>query len=54
MENSDINVEIVEGTGKKTGKPYSAIKLTIGDWSSLVFPRSSFEMNYIKGVLEAE
>lgn len=43
-----MNIEIVHGTSKKTGKPYEAIKVTIGDWSSLVFPRSVFEMNYIK------
>lgn len=49
----NVNVEIIEGESKKTGKAYQAIKLTIGDWSSLVFPRSSFEMNYIKGVLDA-
>lgn len=51
MEN--VTVEIVEGISKKSGKDYQAIKLTIGDWSSLVFPRSAFEMNYIKEQLEA-
>lgn len=51
--NDDIKVEIISGESKKTGKTYEAIKLTIGDWSSLVFPRSVFEMNYIKSVLEA-
>lgn len=49
--NDNINVEIVDGIGKKSGKPYTAVKLTIGDWSSLVFPRSAFEMNYIKDVM---
>lgn len=50
--NDDIKVSIVTGTSKKTGKEYTAIKLEIGDWSSLVFPRSAFEMGYIQGVLE--
>lgn len=52
--NKEINVEIIQGTGKKSGKDYEAIKLTIGDWSQLVFPRSAFELNYIKEILEAQ
>lgn len=48
-----VHIEIISGKSQKTGKSYEAIKLTIGDWSSLVFPRSSFEMNYIKSILEA-
>lgn len=51
--NENIAIEIVSGTGKKSGKQYEAIKLTIGDWSQLVFPCSAFEMNYIKEQLEA-
>lgn len=53
MQNDDIKVEIIEGVGKKSNKPYKAVKLTIGDWSQLVFPRSSFEMDYIQGILES-
>lgn len=48
----NVNVEIVAGTSKKTGKEYKAIKLSIGDWSQLVFPRSAFEMDYIINQLE--
>lgn len=44
----NCTVEIVDGISNKTGKPYQAIKLSIGDWSQLVFPRSSFEMEYIR------
>lgn len=51
MKNTDIIVDIVKGKSKKTGKEYEAIKLSIGEWSSLVFPRSAFEMNYIKKVI---
>lgn len=53
MQNDDIKVEIIEGVGKKSNKPYKAVKLTIGVWYQLVFPRSSFEMDYIQGILES-
>lgn len=51
--NENVTVEIITGTSKKTGKEYEAIKLSIGDWSQLVFPRSAFELDYIKQQLEA-
>lgn len=47
----DIYVELYEGKGKKSGKEFQAIKVSIGEWSGLLFPRSSFEWNYIKKVL---
>lgn len=50
MEN-DVIVSIHNGKSKKTGKPFQCIKLEIGEWSTLVFPRSSFELNYIKSIL---
>lgn len=53
VKSYDITVDIVKGKSKKTGKDYEAIKLSIGEWSSLVFPRSPFEMNYIKKVITA-
>lgn len=49
-----MNIEIYSGTSNKTGKPYEAIKVTIGKWNTLVFPRSSFEMDYIKQYLADE
>lgn len=49
----NVTVEIIKDKSKKTGKEYEAIKLTIGDWSGLVFPRSPFEMGYIKEQLGA-
>ena len=52
--NNDIVVSIYNGKSKKTGKNFDAIKLEIGDWSTLVFPRSSFELKYIKNILEAQ
>lgn len=50
--NNEIIVELVKGQSKKTGKDYEAIKLSIGDWHTLVFPRSPFELDYIKKVLK--
>lgn len=48
----NVKVDLISGVGKKSGKPYEAVRLTIGDWSQLVFPRSPFELNYIKEQLE--
>lgn len=33
----NAEVEIVEGTSKKTGKEYIAIRLIIGDYEKLVY-----------------
>ena len=52
--NNEIIVELVKGQSKKTGKDYEAIKLSIGAWNTLVFPRSPFELNYIKKVLKED
>lgn len=46
-----MNIEIVTGQSKKTGNPYKAVKVSIGEWSSLVFPRSAFEMKYIEAYI---
>lgn len=51
MEN-DIVVSIYQGKSKKSGKDFECIKLDIGDWSTLVFPKSEFELNYIKKVIK--
>lgn len=50
MKNNDIYVELYKGKSKK-GNDFEAVKVTIGEWSSLIFPRSGFELNYIKKVL---
>lgn len=42
-----MNYEIYQGTSK-AGKPYEALRIKIGDWETLVFPRTRFEMAYIK------
>lgn len=35
-----------QGTGKNSGKPYTALKLTVGKWSTLHFP-TAFERDYL-------
>lgn len=47
-----ITVEKYHGTSQKTGKEFDCIRLTIGDWSSLVFPKSAFERKYVFGLLD--
>lgn len=45
-------VTIYNGESKKTGKPYKAIRVEVGEWSQLIFPKSSFEMDYIEKVMK--
>lgn len=52
--NESVVVTSFKGVSKKTKKPYEALKLEIGDWSTLVFPRSKFEMQYVKEQLGIE
>lgn len=52
--NKTISVSLIEGKSKKSGKTYNAIKLEIGDWNTLVFPRSRFELNYIKSIIDSK
>lgn len=51
MKNNTIKLNIKEGVSKKTNKPYKCLELVIGDWKGLVFPRSSFEMDYIEKII---
>lgn len=44
-------VTIYQGTSKKTGKEYTAILVTVGEWSKLIFPTTKFELDYIKNKL---
>lgn len=46
--NAVLSIKPFVGTSKKTGKEFKAFELTIGEWSTLVFPRSSFEYSYIE------
>lgn len=44
-------ITLFEGTGKASQKPFTAIKLEVGTWNVLYFPKSNFEMEYIKSQL---
>lgn len=48
------NITIYKGTGKTSGKPFTALMLTVGKWNTLYFPKSSFEMEYIEKYLTEE
>jgi len=53
MDIDEVKVEIVSGTwAKDKTKTWSGVKITIGNWSQIVFPKTSFEMDYIKTILE--
>lgn len=43
---ANVTVEII--TGKKNDREWQAIKLTIGEWSTLIFTKSAFELKHIK------
>lgn len=48
-----VSVEIVSGPWKSDPKKtWEGIKFTIGDWSTIEFPKSKFEMDHIKSILE--
>lgn len=51
--NEAVKVEIISGKQKKDpSKEWEAVSLKIGDWSTIIFPKSKFEMDYIKQQLE--
>lgn len=52
-EKNDIKVSLYSGVSKKTKTAYEAIRLQIGEWETLVFPKSNFELKYIKKYLGA-
>lgn len=47
-------ITLYEGKSKKDNTPYTALLLTVGKWSALYFPKSEFELEYIKSILEAQ
>lgn len=55
---NETKIEIITGTVKKDGpmkgKEWKALKITVGDWTKVIFPDSTFEMNYIESILNAE
>lgn len=54
MDNTKMTIEIQEGKQKKDpSKKWRAVKVEIGSWSTLIFPKSNFEMDYIEKVIQA-
>lgn len=59
-DNNTISLEIVTGKQKKNpSQEWTALKVTIGEWTKLVFVndknpliRSNFELDYIEKVIE--
>lgn len=47
-----ITVEKYHGKSERTGKEYDCLRLSIGDWSSLVFLKSPFERKYVFQLLD--
>ena len=45
------SISIESGISKKTQKPWRAVKIQVGEWSTLIFPKSTFEMKYISQTL---
>lgn len=45
-------ITLYEGKGKESGKPFTALMLTVGEWTKLYFVDSRFEMDYIKKYLK--
>ena len=46
----ELSVLRYEGTSKE-GKKYSCYKLSIGDYSTLIFPRGNLERTYIDNAI---
>lgn len=39
------------GKSKKTGKEYNCFRLTVGEWSQFIFPRTNFEREYLEKII---
>lgn len=44
-------VTLFEGKSKKDGKPYKALLVKVGEWDTLYFVNSKFEMKYLEEYL---
>lgn len=54
MQNN-CKAEIVTGKSKKdVSKQWTAVKFSIGDWSTMIFTKSKIELDYIKNHLEKQ
>lgn len=50
-DDNKIRVSKYNGTSK-LGQEFTAIKVKIGKWETLIFPRTKFEKDYIFDVIE--
>lgn len=48
----NVTIEHITMNSRKTGKPFECLKLTIGEWSTLVFPATRFEANYVFKIVD--
>lgn len=44
----NYTVSIFNGKSKKDNTPYEALQVKIGDWDTLIFVKTKFELEYIK------
>ena len=51
---SKITLKKFEGISKKTNKPFQAYQLVVGHFSTLIFPRSEIERDYLDNFLKDE
>lgn len=52
MENYTVKIQTGKvKEGKNKGQDWYGVRIEIGSWSTLVFPKSKFEMDYIKDQL---
>jgi len=52
VNNENVKIEVQTGTQKKdASKTWKGLRISIGDWSTLIFPKSNFEMEYIEKTL---
>lgn len=49
-----MRLEQVQGTSKKTGKPYTAYCVKIGEYSTPLFFPSKIELMYIKKYIQQQ
>lgn len=50
----NVSISIKTGVNEKTKREWKGVLIEIGEWSQLIFPRTSFEMKHIEKVLNGE
>lgn len=52
--NIDVTIEKIKSKSRKTGNDYEAYKLSLGDYETLLFPKSNMERNYLDRIVNNE